>query len=148
MIGELLTSGVIGAIGGWVMSYKAAQQQYEAERDARQLDAILALAKASTESHDAAEKRGLDGGKVNRRIILLALLVSAVLAPVFMPFFGVPLIVRDEWTSPEWLFGLIPQMQHFSYMHLDGYFVQRVILDGVAALVGFHFGSATARGKG
>lgn len=148
MIAQLLTSGVVGAVGGFVMQYAAEKARVEAEREQRQLDAILRLAKVEDQSHDAAAKRQIDGGKVNRRIILVALLFGVVLMPALAPLFGLTIYVREEWATPEWLFGLIPSMKKWEYVPLTGYYTHAVLLDGVAALIGFHFGAAAGRRKG
>ena len=56
--------------------------------------------------------------------------------------------MRDEWTSAEWLFGLVPAMQKITYTPINGVVVNlSIVLDLAYMIGGFYFGSAAGRGK-
>lgn len=142
-IPQLLGSGIVGAVGGFVMSYAAQQQRFRAEHEKALLDRI----KASDASADNAAKRQIDGGKTMRYIVIACLMFATVVAVFLMPLVGIRIFVRDETVNHEWLFGLIPSTTTITYTGIPGYFLVPVLLDGTAAAIGFLFGAAAARGK-
>jgi hypothetical protein len=109
---------------------------------------LLTANKQTTENQDkAAQRVPIDIGKSVRQIIVLSILFATLLAPFILPFFGLPTFVEVDSTTPEGLFGLIPQSTKKFFVEINGYLFTSENRQILLSIVGFYFGSATASNK-
>jgi hypothetical protein len=109
---------------------------------------LIAANKQTTENQDkAAQRVPLDVGKGIRQIIVLAVLFATLLAPFILPFFGLPTFVEVDATTPEGLFGLIPQSTKKYFVEINGFLFASETRQILVSIVGFYFGSAAASNK-
>jgi len=144
MISPELISLVGGAATGFLFRYMAQKSQDQKEIFER----LIAANKQTTENQDkAAQRVPLDVGKGIRQIIVLAVLFATLLAPFILPFFGLPTFVEVDATTPEGLFGLIPQSTKKYFVEINGFLFASETRQILVSIVGFYFGSAAASNK-
>jgi len=144
MISPELISLVGGAATGFLFRYMAQKSQDQKEIFER----LIAANKQTTENQDkAAQRVPLDMGKGIRQIIVLAVLFATLLAPFILPFFGLPTFVEVDATTPEGLFGLIPQSTKKYFVEINGFLFASETRQILVSIVGFYFGSAAASNK-
>lgn len=144
MISPELISLVGGAATGFLFRYMAQKSQDQKEIFER----LIAANKQTTENQDKAALRvPLDTGKGIRQLIVLAVLFATLMAPFILPFFGLPTFVEVEATTPEGLFGLIPQSTRKYFVEINGFLFASETRQILVSIVGFYFGSAAASNK-
>jgi hypothetical protein len=144
MISPELISLVGGAATGFLFRYMAQKSQDQKEIFER----LIAANKQTTENQDkAAQRVPLDMGKGIRQLIVLAVLFATLLAPFILPFFGLPTFVEVDATTPEGLFGLIPQSTKKYFVEINGFLFASETRQILVSIVGFYFGSAAASNK-
>ncbi len=144
MISPELISLVGGAATGFLFRYMAQKSQDQKEIFER----LIAANKQTTENQDkAAQRVPLDMGKGIRQIIVLAVLFATLLAPFILPFFGLPTFVEVDATTPEGLFGLIPQSTKKYFVEINGFLFASETRQILVSIVGFYFCSAAASNK-
>lgn len=144
MISPELISLVGGAATGFLFRYMAQKSQDQKEIFER----LIAANKQTTENQDkAAQRVPLDMGKGIRQVIVLAVLFATLLAPFILPFFGLPTFVEVDATTPEGLFGLIPQSTRKYFVEINGFLFASETRQILVSIVGFYFGSAAASNK-
>jgi hypothetical protein len=144
MISPELISLVGGAATGFLFRYMAQKSQDQKEIFER----LIAANKQTTENQDkAAQRVPLDVGKGIRQIIVLAVLFATLLAPFILPFFGLPTFVEVDATTPEGLFGLIPESSRKYFVEINGFLFASETRQILVSIVGFYFGSAAASNK-
>jgi hypothetical protein len=144
MISPELISLVGGAATGFLFRYMAQKSQDQKEIFER----LIAANKQTTENQDKAAVRvPLDTGKGIRQLIVLAVLFATLMAPFILPFFGLPTFVEVEATTPEGLFGLIPQSTRKYFVEINGFLFASETRQILVSIVGFYFGSAAASNK-
>lgn len=133
-----------GGAAGFLFRYMAQKSQDQKELFER----LLTANKQTTENQDkAAQRVPIDIGKSVRQIIVLAILFATLLAPFILPFFGLPTFVEVDSTTPEGLFGLIPQSTKKFFVEINGYLFTSENRQILLSIIGFYFGSATASNK-
>jgi hypothetical protein len=144
MISPELISLVGGAATGFLFRYMAQKSQDQKEIFER----LIAANKQTTENQDkAAQRVPLDVGKGIRQLIVLAVLFATLLAPFILPFFGLPTFVEVDATTPEGLFGLIPESSRKYFVEINGFLFASETRQILVSIVGFYFGSAAASNK-
>jgi len=144
MISTELISLVGGAATGFLFRYMAQKSQDQKEIFER----LIAANKQTTENQDKAAVRvPLDTGKGIRQLIVLAVLFATLMAPFILPFFGLPTFVEVDATTPEGLFGLIPQSTRKYFVEINGFLFASETRQILVSIVGFYFGSAAASNK-
>jgi len=144
MISPELISLVAGAATGFLFRYMAQKSQDQKEIFER----LIAANKQTTENQDKAAVRvPLDTGKGIRQLIVLSVLFATLMAPFILPFFGLPTFVEVEATTPEGLFGLIPQSTRKYFVEINGFLFASETRQILVSIVGFYFGSAAASNK-
>lgn len=144
MISTELISLVGGAATGFLFRYMAQKSQDQKEIFER----LIAANKQTTENQDkAAQRVPLDVGRGIRQLIVLAVLFATLLAPFILPFFGLPTFVEVDATTPEGLFGLIPQSTRKYFVEINGFLFASETRQILVSIVGFYFGSAAASNK-
>lgn len=144
MISPELISLVGGAATGFLFRYMAQKSQDQKEIFER----LIAANKQTTENQDKAAVRvPLDTGKGIRQLIVLSVLFATLMAPFILPFFGLPTFVEVEATTPEGLFGLIPQSTRKYFVEINGFLFASETRQILVSIVGFYFGSAAASNK-
>jgi hypothetical protein len=144
MISTELISLVGGAATGFLFRYMAQKSQDQKEIFER----LIAANKQTTDNQDkAAQRVPLDVGRGIRQLIVLAVLFATMLAPFILPFFGLPTFVEVDATTPEGLFGLIPQSTRKYFVEINGFLFASETRQILVSIVGFYFGSAAASNK-
>lgn len=144
MITTELISLVGGAATGFLFRYMAQKSQDQKEIFER----LIAANKQTTENQDkAAQRVPLDVGRGIRQLIVLSVLFATLLAPFIMPFFGLPTFVEVDATTPEGLFGIIPQSTRKYFVEINGFLFASETRQILVSIVGFYFGSAAASNK-
>jgi hypothetical protein len=144
MISPELISLVGGAATGFLFRYMAQKSQDQKEIFER----LIAANKQTTENQDkAAQRVPLDMGKGIRQLIVLSVLFATLLAPFILPFFGLPTFVEVDATTPEGLFGLIPESTRKYFVEINGFLFASETRQILVSIVGFYFGSAAASNK-
>jgi len=144
MISSELISLVGGAATGFLFRYMAQKSQDQKEIFER----LIAANKQTTENQDKAALRvPLDTGKGIRQLIVLSVLFATLMAPFILPFFGLPTFVEVDATTPEGLFGLIPQSTRKYFVEINGFLFASETRQILVSIVGFYFGSAAASNK-
>jgi len=144
MISTELVSLVGGAATGFLFRYMAQKSQDQKEIFER----LIAANKQTTENQDkAAQRVPMDVGRGIRQLIVLAVLFATLLAPFILPFFGLPTFVEVDATTPEGLFGLIPQSTRKYFVEINGFLFASETRQILVSIVGFYFGSAAASNK-
>jgi hypothetical protein len=140
---ELITL-IAGSATGFIFRHMAENRKNAQENFQRAME----LNKQTEVSRNAAVQRvPIDVGRGVRQTIVLAILFGTILAPFVLPFFGIPTIVEVEYTSPEWLFGLIPSSSTKLFQTINGYLFTTENRQILVSIVGFYFGSAAASNK-
>jgi len=140
---ELLTL-IGGSFAGFLFRHMAENRKNAQENFQRAMDSSK---QAEVSRTSAAQRVPIDIGKGVRQTIVLAVLFGTIIAPFVLPFFGIPTIVEVQYTSPEWLFGLIPSSSKTLFETINGYLFTTENRQILLAIVSFYFGSATAGNK-
>lgn len=139
-----LLSLIAGGATGFLFRYMAQKSQDQKEMFQR----LMAANQQTTENQDkAAQRVPIDVGRGVRQVIVLSILFGTFLAPFILPFFGLPTFVEVDSTTPEGLFGLIPQSTRKFFVEINGYLFTSENRQILLSIVGFYFGSAAASNK-
>lgn len=144
MIPTELISLLGGGIAGFVFRHMAEKRQAEKEAFDRLLTAST---RTNAHQNEAVKRVPIDSGRTVRQLIVLMVLFGTIAAPFVLPFFGIPTVVEVEHTSPEVLFGLIPEAKETVFQTVNGYLFTQENRQILLSIVGFYFGSATAGNK-
>ena len=145
MIETFLTTEFLSLIGGSVTGFifKFLTEQREIRRE--QFEMLLERNKQITKNQDKAVTRvGIEAGKVVRRTIVLCVLFGTIIAPFILPFFGIPTVVEITRETAPFL-GIFGGGQDVSFHNVYGYLFTEENRQILLSIVGFYFGSATAR---
>ena len=130
MFSPELISMIAGGATGFLFRFLAQKSQDQKEMFSQ----LIQANKQTTDNQDkAAQRVPMDVGRGIRQLIVLAVLFATMLAPFILPFFGLPTFVEVDSTTPEGLFGLIPQSTRKYFVEINGFFHQntmRLILVG------------------
>lgn len=139
-----LLSLIAGGATGFLFRYMAQKAQDQKEMFQR----LMAANQQTTENQDkAAQRVPIDVGRGVRQVIVLSILFGTFLAPFILPFFGLPTFVEVDSTTPEGLFGLIPESTKKFFVEINGYLFTSENRQILLSIVGFYFGSAAASNK-
>lgn len=150
MIAEAITNPTItmavSAVAGFLMKLKALDNERRQQERLHTLEAFKVGMAQSTASADAAAQRANDkSGKWNRRFITV-LLVSAVVALVFVPgLLDKPSVIQTAKQTGGWLFGLFPERTKTEFVSVQGFVHMPALLVGFGHVVAFYFGQAAAK---
>lgn len=145
MIASMLTPEFLSLIGGsltgFVFKYLAETREMRRE----QFEMFMKNKKADREDQNAAIQRvGHEAGKIVRRTIVIAVLFGTIIAPFVLPFFGIPTVVEIR-TITEPFLGIIGGGHDVQFHNVYGYLFTEENRQILLSIVGFYFGSATAR---
>ena len=145
MIASLLTPEFLSLIGGSLTGFVFKYLAESREMRRVQFEMFMENKKADREDQDAAVQRvGIEAGKIVRRTIVIAVLFGTIIAPFILPFFGIPTVVEIKTTNEPFL-GIIGGGQEIQFHNVYGYLFTEENRQILLSIVGFYFGSATAR---
>ena len=130
--------------GGFVgFLFRSLAQKSQDQKDI--FDRLITANKQTTDNQDKAALRvPLDTGRVVRQIIVLTVLFGAFAAPFILPFFGVPTFVEVDATTPEGLFGIVPQSTRKFFVEINGFLWASENRQVLLSIIGFYFGTSAA----
>jgi|TARA_B100001094_G_C18125945_1_gene769471 hypothetical protein len=133
-----------GGITGFIFKTIAERRQDEKERFNRTLSLID---KRNEVANAAVERVSISAGKTVRRFIVLCILFGTIIAPFLLPFFGIPTVVELEETryGPLDIFGIFGQNTYITFETVNGYLFTTENRQILVTIVGFYFGTASAR---
>jgi hypothetical protein len=141
MISTELISLIGGGFVGFLFRYLA--QKSQDQKDI--FDRLITANKQTTDNQDKAAVRvPLDTGRAVRQIIVLTVLFGAFAAPFILPFFGVPTFVEVDATTPEGLFGIVPQSTRKFFVEINGFLWASENRQVLLSIIGFYFGTSAA----
>jgi hypothetical protein len=141
MISTELISLIGGGFVGFLFRYLA--QKSQDQKDI--FDRLITANKQTTDNQDKAALRvPLDTGRAVRQIIVLTVLFGAFAAPFILPFFGVPTFVEVDATTPEGLFGIVPQSTRKFFVEINGFLWASENRQVLLSIIGFYFGTSAA----
>ena len=141
MLSTELISLIGGGFVGFLFRYLA--QKSQDQKDI--FDRLITANKQTTDNQDKAALRvPLDTGRVVRQIIVLTVLFGAFAAPFILPFFGVPTFVEVDATTPEGLFGIVPQSTRKFFVEINGFLWASENRQVLLSIIGFYFGTSAA----
>ncbi|HCT55119.1 MAG TPA: hypothetical protein DF712_21945 [Balneola sp.] len=145
MIASLLTPEFLSLIGGSLTGFVFKYLTETREMRREQFEMFMQNKQADREDQDAAIKRvGQEAGKIVRRTIVVAVLFGTIIAPFVLPFFGIPTVVEIKTTTEPFL-GIFGGGQYVQFHNVYGYLFTEENRQILLSIVGFYFGSATAR---
>ena len=138
---ELISMGV-GSVAGFAFKYMAQRAKERAE----QFKMSLERGKFIDSTRDNAAKRvSIDAGKWVRRLIVISVLFGVVVAPFILALVNQPLYVQVEEVTRPFLFNLLGGKTETIFVELNGYLLIPEVRQALTAIIGFYFGSATAK---
>lgn len=141
MLSTELISLIGGGFVGFLFRYLA--QKSQDQKDI--FDRLITANKQTTDNQDKAALRvPIDTGRVVRQIIVLTVLFGAFAAPFILPFFGVPTFVEVDATTPEGLFGIVPQSTRKFFVEINGFLWASENRQVLLSIIGFYFGTSAA----
>ena len=141
MISTELISLIGGGFVGFLFRFLA--QKSQDQKDI--FDRLITANKQTTDNQDKAALRvPIDTGRVVRQIIVLTVLFGAFAAPFILPFFGVPTFVEVDATTPEGLFGIVPQSTRKFFVEINGFLWASENRQVLLSIIGFYFGTSAA----
>jgi len=145
MIAALLTPEFLSLIGGSLTGFVFKYLTETREMRREQFEMFMQNKKADREDQDAAIKRvGQEAGKIVRRTIVISVLFGTIIAPFILPFFGIPTVVEIKTTTEPFL-GILGGGEYVQFHNVYGYLFTEENRQILLSIVGFYFGSATAR---
>jgi len=132
-----------GAATGFIFRIIAVKAQESRARFDRMMRAI----DKSDESADRAAKRDLDGGKIVRQFIVIAVIFSIVISPFVMALLDIPTYLEVDYQEGGGLFGLLGSKTNKAFVEIAGNLITSEIRQCLIAITGFYFGSASASNK-
>ena len=136
----------ISAVAGYLMKLKALDNARRQEERLYALDALKTRLTYGSDSADRASERANDSwGKMTRRGIAW-MLVTAVIALVFVPgLLDKPSVIETVRESGGWLFGLFPDRTKTEFVSVQGFVHMPALLVGFGHVVAFFFGQGAAK---
>ena len=143
---DMLTPDVLTMLGSSAVGFIFKQQAEKRKNEQERMKLALQAQKASDDTANSAAKRiSIDAGKLTRRIIVLSVLFACMYAPFLAPMFDLPIVVEVKEKSSEFLFGLIGGEEKTVFKEINGYLFAEENRQALLAIIGFYFGSASAR---
>lgn len=138
---ELISMGV-GSVAGFAFKYMAQRAKERAE----QFKMSLERGKFIDSTRDnAANRVSIDAGKWVRRLIVISVLFGVVVAPFVLALVNQPLYVQVEEVTRPFLFNLLGGKTETIFVEINGYLLIPEVRQALTAIIGFYFGSATAK---
>lgn len=138
---ELISMGV-GSVAGFAFKYMAQRAKERAE----QFKMSLERGKFIDSTRDnAANRVSIDAGKWVRRLIVVSVLFGVVVAPFILAIINQPLYVQVEEVTRPFLFNLLGGKTETIFVEINGYLLIPEVRQALTAIIGFYFGSATAK---
>lgn len=132
-----------GAITGFIFRIIAVKSEESRARFERMMRAI----DKQGDSADRAAKRDLDGGRIVRQFIVIAVIFSIVVSPFVMALLDVPTYLEVDYQNGGGLFGLFGERTSKAFVEIAGNLITSEIRQCLIAITGFYFGSASASNK-
>lgn len=100
------------------------------------------------DSADKAAKRDIDGGRIVRQFIVIAVIFSIVVSPFVMAMIGIPTFLEVDYQDGGGFFGLFnSEITKKAFVEISGNLITSEIRQCLIAITGFYFGSASASNK-
>lgn len=138
---ELITT-LGGSVAGFVMKLLAIRSQQNNDLMMKALDRDKAAMDAT---NAAAQRVSVSAGRFVRRAIVLAILFAVVFIPLLAPMMGLPVVVEGEEGGTSILWGLISEAPQKIFTEINGVLLIPELRQVLLAIVGFYFGTASAR---
>lgn len=138
---ELITT-LGGSVAGFVMKLLAIRSQQNNDLMMKALDRDKAAMDAT---NAAAQRVSVSAGRFVRRAIVLAILFAVVFIPLLAPMMGLPVVVEGEEGGTSVLWGLISEAPQKIFTEINGVLLIPELRQVLLAIVGFYFGTASAR---
>ena len=133
-----------GSLAGFVFRHIAEKRQ----NDKAVFERLIALNDKSNENYTkAAERVPIDVGKGMRRVIVLTVMFSTLIAPFILPFFGIPTFIEVDQVNPERFFGISPEFTQKFIVEVNGFLYTAENRQILVSLIGFYFGNAAGSAK-
>ena len=138
---ELITT-LGGSVAGFVMKLLAIRSQQNNDLMMKALDRDKVAMDAT---NAAAQRVSVSAGRFVRRAIVLAILFAVVFIPLLAPMLGLPVVVEGEEGGTSVLWGLISEAPQKIFTEINGVLLIPELRQVLLAIVGFYFGTASAR---
>lgn len=138
---ELITT-LGGSVAGFVMKLLAIRSQQNNDLMMKALDRDKVAMEAT---NAAAQRVSVSAGRFVRRAIVLAILFAVVFIPLLAPMMGLPVVVEGEEGGTSVLWGLISEAPQKIFTEINGVLLIPELRQVLLAIVGFYFGTASAR---
>jgi len=143
---DFLTPDVVTMLGGSLAGFIFKQQAEKRKNEQERMKLMLQAQKASDDTANSAVKRvGIDAGRITRRIIVLSVLFACMYAPFIAPIFNIPIVVEVTQKTQEFFFGLFGGKEETVFKEINGYLFAEENRQALLAIIGFYFGSASAK---
>lgn len=143
-----LTPEFLSLIGGSLTGFLFRHIAEKRQNDKEAFERLIALNDKSNENYKkAAERVPIDVGKGIRRMIVLAVMFSTLIAPFILPFFGIPTFIEVDQVNPERFFGFSPAYTQKFIVEINGFLYTAENRQILVSIIGFYFGQAAAAAK-
>ena len=143
-----LTPEFLSLIGGSLTGFLFRHIAEKRQNDKEAFERLIALNDKSNENYQkAVERVPIDVGKGIRRMIVLAVMFSTLIAPFILPFFGIPTFIEIDQVNPERFFGFSPEYTQKFIVEINGFLYTAENRQILVSIIGFYFGSAAAAAK-
>lgn len=143
-----LTPEFLSLIGGSLTGFLFRHIAEKRQNDKQAFERLIALNNKSNENYKkAVERVPIDVGKGIRRMIVLAVMFSTLIAPFVLPFFGIPTFIEIDQINPERFFGFSPEYTQKFIVEINGFLYTAENRQILVSIIGFYFGSAAAGAK-
>lgn len=143
MTPELL-SLLFGSLTGFIFKTIAIREQNKADQFNRMMTAI----DKADNSADKASQRDGESGKWIRRVIVLAVLFSVILAPFVLALLKEPVVSQLVVRTPSYFFGLFGGNEKTVFVKTYGYLMIPEIRTCFLSICGYYYGQAAAKANG
>ena len=143
-----LTPEFLSLIGGSLAGLVFRHISEKRQNDKAVFERLIALNDKSNENYTkAAERVPIDVGKGIRRVIVLTVMFSTLIAPFILPFFGIPTFIEVDQVNPERFFGISPEFTQKFIVEVNGLLYTAENRQILVSLIGFYFGNAAGSAK-
>ena len=132
-----------GALTGFIFRIIAVKSEENRYRFNRMMQAI----DKSDESADKAAKRDMDGGRIVRQFIVIAVIFSMIVSPIIMSLLNIPTYLEVDYQSGGGFFGFFNSETRKAFVEITGNLITSEVRECLIAITGFYFGSASASNK-
>ena len=101
----------------------------------------------SDDSADKAAKRDMDGGRIVRQFIVIAVIFSMIVSPIIMSLMNIPTYLEVDYQSGGSFFGFFNSETRKAFVEITGNLITSEVRECLIAITGFYFGSASASNK-